>query len=171
MLGQWREYGDKGRGLSIGLKMEWFERLCEKNKLFRFSKVLYSRNEEGTLSTITRYAEEKEWRLIVDDEETRKDYDDWRTLYNWKDITMKQDIKGTIYELLPNALEFSVRDNKIVSYLDLKYDIDTDDLPIQNIIIGPNCKVSESDIYFLLEFFGFDGNKIQVQRSKSSYHN
>ena len=117
------------------------------------------------------YAEEKEWRLIVDDEETRKNYDDWRTLYNWKDITMKQDIKGTIYELLPNALEFTVRDNKIVSYLDLKYDIDTDDLPIQNIIIGPNCKVSESDIYFLLEFFGFDGNKIQLQRSKSSYHN
>lgn len=41
----------------------------------------------------------------------------------------------------------------------------------QTLIIGPNSKVSESDIYFLLEFFGFDGGNIQIQRSESSYHN
>lgn len=221
LLGQWREYGDRGRGVSIGFKTEWFERLCEKDRLFKFSKVLYNENEEETLSKIIRYAEmiyegiidvignfktcdilnnpygasyylnlvkremyadsvfikrveyaeEKEWRLIIDDEETRKNYDDWETLYNWKDISLQREIKDTIYELLPNALEFTVKNNKIVSFLDLKYDIDVDNMPIQKIIIGPNCKVSESDIFFLLEFFGLDGKRIETQRSKSSYRN
>lgn len=147
LLGQWREYGDRGRGLSIGFKTEWFERLCEKNKLFKFSKVLYSGNEEETLSKITRYAEriyegiidvidrfktndilknpygasfyinlvkkeiyadsvfikrmeyaeEKEWRFIVDDEENRKDYGDWGTLYNWRGISLLQRSKSSCH--------------------------------------------------------------------------
>lgn len=191
LLGQWREYGDRGRGISIGFKVEWFERFCQKNTVFKFSKVLYGGNGEEAISKITRYAEvayegiiaaisnfrtndilnspygasyyinslkkemyeetifikraeyaeEREWRLILDDE-LRKDYDDWRTLYNWKGMSLKHNIKGTMYELVPNALEFTVRNNKVVSYLDLKYDVDKENLPIQKIIIGPNSKVS-----------------------------
>jgi len=219
LLGQWREYADKGRGLSIGFSMKWFERLCEKEKLFKFAKVSYDAEKassiiteyaediyEGILDALVNsktddilnspygasysinharigiyvesafikkgeYAEEKEWRLIIDDEGTRKDYDDWRTLYNWKGISEERDIKGTIYELMPNALEFMTKNGKIISYLDLKYDTNPNDLPIKKIIIGPNCRVSESDIYHILEFFGFDGTEIQIQKSKSSYQN
>ena len=38
LLGQWREYADKGTGLSIGFDVKWFENLCEK-VIFKFSKV------------------------------------------------------------------------------------------------------------------------------------
>lgn len=30
------------------------------------------------------YKSEEEWRLILDDEETRKDYPEWDIYYNWK---------------------------------------------------------------------------------------
>lgn len=163
LLGQWREYADKGRGLSIGFSMEWFEKLCEKEGLFKFAKVSYDAEKaspiileyaediyEGILDALinsktadilnspygasysinharigiyvesafikkSEYAEEKEWRLIIDDESMRKDYDDWGTLYNWKGISEERDIKGTLYELMPNALEFMAKNGKIIS--------------------------------------------------------
>lgn len=35
-------------------------------------------------------------------------------------------------------------------------------------IIGPNCEVSGGDIFHLLEFYGFDGNEIEIVNSDSS---
>lgn len=64
---------------------------------------------------------------------------------------------------------FAVRNNKLVSYLDLKYDIHMDSLPVEKIIIGSNCKVSKGDIFHLLEFYGFDGNEVEIAKSESSY--
>ena len=113
------------------------------------------------------YKDEKEWRLIIDGEETKKSYDEWGVLYNWKGMTGKTD--DPIRKLIPNALEFMSRNNKIISYLDLKYDIYTDSLPVKKIIIGPNCEVSGGDIFHLLEFYGFDGNEIEIVNSNSSY--
>ena len=215
LLGQWREYSDRGTGLAIGFEMEWFQRLCEKDKLFRFSKVSYGYNGEnkstieelvtsiyqGILNAIEEenvksiidspyvldyemgihkkliylesifiknkeYQNEKEWRLILDDENTYKSYGDWIEYYNWK----KEDkLKGTIYELIPNGMEFMVRNGKIIPYLDLKFNLDTNDIPIKKIVIGPNCKVGELDIYHLLEFFGYENDKIEIKKSQSSY--
>lgn len=215
LLGQWREYADKGSGIAIGFDTEWFERLCE-NDMFKFSKVTYGykkENEdivkkyatsiynemltamvegkskdiiEGYSATYMmdlelkciyqdslfikkpEYENEREWRLILDDEETRKSYDEWNVYYNWrKDSTEICD--ETIYKLIPNGMEFMVRNGKIIPYFDLKFDLDENDLPIKKVIIGPNCKVDERDIYHLLEFFGFDGDEIEITRSKSSY--
>ena len=114
------------------------------------------------------YCNEKEWRLIINDEDTYKTYDDWCEYYNWS----KGDAEKSEYifqKLIPNGMEFMVRNGKIVPYLDMKYDLDEDSIPVKEIIIGPSCKVDKLDIFHLLEFFGFDGNKINVEKSKSSY--
>lgn len=215
LLGQWREYAEKGTGISIGFDVEWFERLCD-NDMFKFSKVTYGYKKEnevivkkyatsiyhqmieairegnskgivdvsGATGIIEvdqnwlyldsifikkdEYENEREWRLILDDEEMRKSYDEWDVYYNWRKDTIEI-CDETIYKLLPNAMEFMVRNGKIIPYLDLKFDLDENDLPIKKVIIGPNCKVDEQDIYHLLEFFGFDGDEIEIERSKSSY--
>ena len=218
LLGQWREYADRGRGLSIGFRLEWFNKLCKDNELFKFEKVKYENYDDAFISEIKHmaefiydgiaealengntklilddsnrgsflivmaekeilgqsifvkreeYMEEKEWRLIIDDEEIDKFYDDWGGYYNWKGCVGKG--PSDTYNLIPNALEFMTRRNRIVSYLDLKYDTYLDELPIEKIIIGPNCKVTEGDIFHLLEFYGFEGNQIAIVKSKSSYN-
>ena len=215
LLGQWREYADKGTGIAIGFDVEWFERLCD-NDMFKFSKVTYGYKKEnevivkkhatsiyhqmleaieegnskgivdGTSATgiievdqnwlyldsifikKDEYENEREWRLILDDEEMRKSYDEWDVYYNWTRDSTKT-YKEIIYKLIPNGMEFMVRNGKIIPYLDLKFDLDENDLPLKKVIIGPNCKVDEQDIYHLLEFFGFDGDEIAITRSKSSY--
>lgn len=114
------------------------------------------------------YRNEKEWRFILNDEGTYKSRDDWDVYYNWKrsDFNKSND---RLQKLIPNGMEFLARNGKIIPYLDLKFDLDEDNLPIKKIVIGPNCKVEELDIYHLLEFFGFDGDEIEIIKSKSSY--
>ena len=128
-------------------------------------RVMYM---ESTFIKRIEYADEKEWRLIIDDEQTNKRYDDWIEYYNWSEEAITEH-SGLIQKLMPKGLQFSVRNDKIVSYIDMKYDLDPDNMPIKEIVMGPNCKVSESDVFQLLEFYGFDGSKIEIAKSKSSY--
>ena len=74
-----------------------------------------------------------------------------------------------IYSLIPNGMEFMVKNGRIIPFLDLKIDFDKSNLPIEEVIIGPNCKVNILDIYHLLQFYGFNGEKIKIEKSKSSY--
>ena len=89
----------------------------------------------------------------------------WSVYYNWKGMASK----SAIQMLIPNAMEFMVRNNKIISYLDIRYDLEKNNWPVKKIIIGPNCGVSEWDIFHLLEFYHFEGNKIEIVKSDSSY--
>lgn len=114
------------------------------------------------------YKSEKEWRLILNDEETRKNYPEWDIYYNWKNNNFKF-CEKEIYRLIPNGMEFVVKSGKIVPYLDLKFDFDKNNLPIKKVVIGPNCKVNNLDIYHLLQFYGFAGDEIKIIKSKSSY--
>ena len=215
LLGQWREYADKGTGIAIGFNIEWLLKLGN-NKLFKFSKVSYDYSKDSTLikehaariysemiQTIENggtkklidessnlpymiylqkeclffesvfqkgkeYKSEEEWRLILDDEETRKDYPEWDIYYNWKNKDLRFG-EEEIYSLIPNGMEFMVKNGRIITFLDLKIDFDKSNLPIEEVIIGPNCKVNILDIYHLLQFYGFNGEKIKIEKSKSSY--
>lgn len=216
LLGQWREYADKGRGIAIGFDENWFVKLCGIVKdVFRFEKVQYEHNDKKVEKTIQNRAEliyrgilqdidsyntkgllesqyknsyeitiakkllyndsifikrkefeiEHEWRLVLDDV-MEKDLDDWKFYYNWKGKQLGSD--NIIYKIFPNALEFMEKNGKIVSYLDLKYDI-MSDMPVKEIILGSGCKVDENDIFHLLGFYGFDVENINIHKSKLSY--
>lgn len=211
LLGQWREYADKGTGLAIGFDIKWFERLCN-NEIFKFSKVTYGKeneaivkkyaddlynemiyaivrkdskriiNKDMCLSHLTQmciyqdsiflkkeeYKDEQEWRLILDDENTSKSYDEWDVYYNWKNEKSHYG-KVSIQELIPNGMEFMANNGKIIPFLDLKFDLDKKNLPIKKIVIGPNCKVDELDVYHLLGFYKYDVESIKIENSKSSY--
>mgnify|MGYP000438235650 FL=1 len=53
LLGQWREYADKGTGVAIGFNIEWIQKLCN-NDSFKFSKVNYDYSKDSKL--IKKYA-------------------------------------------------------------------------------------------------------------------
>lgn len=58
LLGQWREYADKSRGIAIGFDEEWFVKLCETVKdMFRFEKVQYECNDKNIDEIIKDRAE------------------------------------------------------------------------------------------------------------------
>lgn len=103
----------------------------EGNKIFEgtyaFSfPMVYDKKElyqESIFIKKEEYRNEKEWRLILDDENTYKTYDDWCEYYNWSKSDGEK-INGGIYNLIPNGMEFMVRNGKIVPYLDMKYDLD-----------------------------------------------
>lgn len=114
------------------------------------------------------YRNEKEWRLILDDENTCKSYDEWEIYYNWKNECDKYH-GSNIYKLMPKGMEFTTKNGKIISFLDLKFDLEEKDIPIKKIVIGPNCKVNELDISHLLEFYKYDSDEVEIVKSKSSY--
>ncbi len=59
LLGQWREYADKSRGIAIGFDEKWFVKLCETVKdMFRFEKVQYEHNDKNVDAKIQNRAEE-----------------------------------------------------------------------------------------------------------------
>ena len=215
LLGQWREYADKGTGVAIGFNIEWIQKLCN-NDSFKFSKVNYDYSKDsklikkyatGIYSEMIRaiengetkelidessnlpyiihlqeeclffnsvfqkgneYKSEEEWLLILDDEKTKKNYPEWDIYYNWKNSDLRFGEKE-IYRLIPNGMEFMVKSGRIISYLDLKFDLDKSNLPIKKVIIGPNCKVNILDIYHLVQFYGFNGDELEIIKSKSSY--
>lgn len=110
------------------------------------------------------YKNEKEWRLILNDESTFKSYDGWELYYNWEKCD-----GDDIYRLIPKGMEFMTRNGKIIPFLDLKFNSAEKNIPIKKIVIGPNCKVDELDILHLLGFYKYDFDKIEIVKSKSSY--
>lgn len=54
MLGQWREYANKGTGLAIGFDAKWFQWLC-RDEMFMFSKVTYGYGEKNA-DIVKKYA-------------------------------------------------------------------------------------------------------------------
>lgn len=114
------------------------------------------------------YVNEMEWRLILDDEDMCKWYGDWGIYYNWKEDSGVEK-RNPMEELIPNGMEFLAKNGKIIPFLDLKFDLNENDIPVKKIIIGPNCKVDELDIIHVLEFFHYDSEEIDIVESQSSY--
>ena len=58
LLGQWREYADKSRGIAIGFDEKWFIELCKTaNDMFRFEKVQYGHKDKNVDEIIQDRAE------------------------------------------------------------------------------------------------------------------
>lgn len=57
LLGQWREYADKGRGIAIGFDESWFKELCKIKEVFKFAKVQYEHHDKNVDKVIQDRAE------------------------------------------------------------------------------------------------------------------
>lgn len=114
------------------------------------------------------FAEETEWRLILKDEIIKSE-ENWGQIYNWS--RCPQEDKTVLQKLFPKALCFRPTENDIISYMDLDFSAgepSANDM-IQEIIIGPNCRLMYQDVFQLLAHFGFDVSGLKVRRSASTY--
>ena len=117
-----------------------------------FSKSIFIKNKS--------FKAEKEWRLLFYDE-LKKDYDDWGNYFNFEDC----DNSHTIF---PMGIQFRSSSNNIISYLDLLFEKYKKNI-IDNIIIGPNCKLTQSDIYQIMNHYKFDYSMEQTIKSNCPY--
>lgn len=226
-LGQWRGYGDNGKGVAIGFDVQAIGKLVSTIPMgqMEFRKVNYidsrqdmidcgsescdvsiSIHARELIETLFEYmdnnqtdqilsgeymasehaqwfipllqdsffykdssfAEENEWRLILKDEIIKSE-ENWQTIYNWK--RTEHGSPNHLERLFPDALQFRVMGNDIISYLDMDFSggNHTHNDMIQEIMIGPNCRLKPSDVFQMLGHFGFDTSNVTVRKSNSPY--
>jgi len=111
------------------------------------------------------FSAEGEWRIVLEDEDLQKSYDDWGNYYNWPEGEYSEGIM----KLIPKALKFKSIGDDIISYMDLSF-IEYEDEIIDCIVLGPNCKVQIDDIYQIVQHFGFwNFDEEHIYLSKSPY--
>ncbi len=111
------------------------------------------------------FSAEKEWRIVLEDEELQKTYDDWENYYNWNEGEFSEGLM----KLIPKGLKFRSIGDDIISYLDLSFKEYKDEV-INCIYIGPNCKAQIDDIYHIIQHFGFcNFDTEHIYLSKSPY--
>lgn len=106
-----------------------------------------------------------------------KEENESRIFYNSKiykfsehdDLTDKLDKSMKINKFDLKPLDFFIRNNNLVSYMDLSFERRVDDGIISEIVIGPCSKLKEEDIRLMLSKYGFDSSSISVVKSKASY--
>ncbi len=132
-----------------------FQSLQDQQKLIRDS--VFIKHES--------FSVEKEWRIVLDDEELQKSFADWVDYYNWP----KGEYSEGIMKLIPEALQFRSIGDNIISYMDLSFKEYIDEI-IDCIVIGPNCKAQIEDIYQMVQHFKFENiDEEHIYLSNSTY--
>lgn len=112
------------------------------------------------------FSEEKEVRIIYDPQ-----------LYNHNvngDITLdesekyfKKEEEIKRYKISP--IKYILRNNQLVASCDIDFTKLIEEQVINEIIIGPKAKLTESDIYYFLLSNGYDANGIKISRTEATY--
>ena len=107
----------------------------EKNR--QISEALWSKIYDIYKSIATDQYDEKEWRLIFRQTQSR------------------------IQDLASGEFDLKVRDGKIVPCLDVEAD---ENLPIRKVVLGPSCKMSVEEVRRWMTICGFQMREIKVDK-------
>lgn len=188
LLSQWRAYANDGKGISIGFNRKYFELVKTlDNKEFEIFDVIYHCKEQEQLlkslfSTIgtdnikllkkfyidkgdTIYFEEVmlasallKYGMIFKNE-TFYEEKEVRFIYGFNEIAAEPDI-----------FEYRVTEDDLISFVEIPIDIKNNCPPIQEIILGPSCKVNPNNLRCFLEHkFSGNSSRIDIRKSKASY--
>ena len=158
-LGQWRGYGDDGRGIAIGFNINILDRLKDNDVFLR--RVAYHENIQ---------------RMIIEKE-----------LFEY--LSNPMNMKNWAYNILPVFKPFAFKEEqewrlvfvpkenptlKIDCYFkngELKqcYTLPITDNFITEIILGPKCNVKREELILFFNFFGFKIDDKQIINSNLSY--
>lgn len=125
--------------------------------------------EESILLKNEAFSEEKEYRLFFNDTVIRDEYG----IFHLEDEGKKL---HKIEEFKLSGIKTRVNKEGIVSYYEWNFDNVKDDIIVE-IVLGPKCKLSQSDLEFLLSINGFNSigdnqfnqQKIIISKSNLTY--
>ncbi len=161
LLSQWRGYADDGYGLAIGFNPKYFERLG----LQRYD-VEYSTEQH----IISLEEIDKKFQLIDEAPNNTEYYIKYLFPYllksKQKGYREEKEVRIWTYNLNGHGIKFRVSNRNLIFYMEVPLDVNNE-CSIAKIIKGPNCKVSSSDISFLLQQRGF--KNIPIKSSQIKY--
>lgn len=112
------------------------------------------------------FSEEKEIRIIYDPQLYNPDK--YKNI-NLKDITKYFHDEKNIGRYKISQIKFNMKKNQIVAFCNIDFSNLIFEGIINEIIIGPKCKITRNDIYYFLLSNGYDINKIEIDKSNATY--
>lgn len=100
------------------------------------------------------FVEEQEYRIVYNPETYKSSF------FNENE---PKDLEGRF----PYGVQFKSNGNDLVSYVDLSFADFSDDI-VNDIIIGPNCSIDDSDIEYLLKACGLFNTAESIEATKSN---
>lgn len=184
ILSQWRTYADNAKGISMGFSVS---KLISTLKIQPILKIL----NEGYVGYKVKYLDNKmldelkeeiianirkngKYKLTNEDAnrcienyytkgEEFKFEEEYRILYNPKQKLIRDycfEVEDSFYR--QDATDFRIRDDNIISYWKMPIKDS-----IEEVILGPKCKINVTDVTIFLRKNGF--NNVDVRESKLSY--
>ena len=197
-LSQWRGYGDDGCGISIGFDEEMIESLSKQHVLFKYDDVkYYSSDSDGIIrEKLQEYLEELEnisidagnspakrnaavknlcTRILDNDAPFFKPagfIEERETRFCFVRYIHAVEIANPKENSHLKDVDFHVGINAIVPHYELKLcDMENNPIPdiIREVTIGPCNDSDRNTISAFLAKYGFDYNKIKVEKSIIPY--
>ncbi len=184
LLSQWRGYANDGKGVCIGFNKEYFNKskLLNEHREFEIYEVKYVKKLNLELDFLKNYSFEKLLSLVSTDLSQGKNIvpliNLTKDLYNlgvfYKNPAFKEEKEIRFVHgypemaAEPDMFNFVFNDDNMKSYVSISLDF-RDLFPvIDEIIIGPKCKILSSDLdqFVKLNIAQFD---IKYQKSKCSF--
>lgn len=127
-----------------------------------FNKVFSSLDNISSTMKNPAFKEEDEIRIIYP---VNINLD--KDLTYRKDMSIKdENISGTDFQI--GEVKYRVKDENLILYSDLSFKNYIDNGLVNEIILGPKCKLNEADIMFFLNSENYKG-KINIKKSEASY--
>lgn len=198
-LGQWRAYGADGRGFAIGFDTEKLKKLEEHNcihfeeikygdrakskfvkkaieQLVDDLRVCVNRNSirspEGLnqkgINIIKAWGDKLTSQICFFKSESFSAEHEHRLCYTR--MIMAEDLKSILdIENKPNSLLHNLKATMKRNELHLRLEKDFPIDAIKEIVIGPQCNISEYEMKIILAINGIDFNNIIISTSKATY--
>ena len=181
-LSQWRSYADDGQGISIGFNKNYFSAIkdLDDNRDFIIEDVVYGFGQQKDMLKELINSKIK----LIDILETPSN--------SFTAIVVASAILGLGMKFKhysfseenevrlihghgkvaaePDIFEYRFTNNDIISYVEIPTNLSLDNVfPINEIIIGPKCKVSIEEIKSFLLYKNYNPLNVKVKKSVATY--
>lgn len=187
-MSQWRAYSNDGKGISIGFNRRYFESIkILDNKEFEILDVIYHHKKQEKLLKNLFSIIGTEKLKILEEIYINKGNNNYfeeimlasallRYGMTFKNETFSEEKEVRLIHGFdkiaaePDMFEYRVKQDDLISFVEIPLDVESNYLPIKEVILGPNCKVNPKNMeHFLGQKLSAKAIDIEIKKSMSSY--
>lgn len=188
LMSQWRAYANDGKGISIGFNRRYFESIkILDNKEFEILDVIYHHKKQEKLLKNLFSIIGTEKLKILEEIYINKGNNNYfeeimlasallRYGMTFKNETFSEEKEVRLIHGFdkiaaePDMFEYRVKQDDLISFVEIPLDVESNYLPIKEVILGPNCKVNPKNMeHFLGQKLSAKAIDIEIKKSMSSY--
>jgi len=189
LLSQWRGYADNGKGVCIGFNRDYFEKTkrVNKDKEFEIYDILYKKGQQKKIINLyikEHFFEKDIETLLINYRDMRFRIEAFKITkqlldlgIQFKNPTFSEENEVRIVhgfpELAaePDSFSYRFTDDNLISYVEIPLTHKKYYPVINEIILGPKCKIDLNQFKrFLGERIGLGLHKIEIKHSNCSFY-